>query len=932
MTHIPANRELSAEILRLYSETGQILVFPSQVAAQSWSRRVAGIRGVSLGERFISWDEFKERTFFGQEIRRPVNSLARSLFLENFLRENRRSPLLKSIIPPKFKNRAELYKPTLKTLLPLLAKIVRAGSMRLEELLGASLAADLLAIHRAYSGFLDKYQRYEPSWLPIRFVSDGNPYVILYPELIDDFLEYRAELSDREEIALLSLESIRGDGLNTEYREFSDYREEIITLLSDVADSLRDGQHPEDMAISLAGYDAVLPRLLYYAQSAGIPLVPRRGRPLLEYPSVSWLGALRDAYSADFSFNSVRKLMFHPGLPWKHPELPRRIVEAGVAGNILEGGRRRWSRIITGISGGSELFAALEGIQEAATVEDLYRAVYVFFSSYIDTSRWSSGDEGAWQRAAESLHDLAQRLREFTEIEVHPFTLSLEILSGVSYLPQQSGAGVPVFDYRVAAGMFTGTHYCVNFSSDASAVRDGSSRIFREDVIADLLGVQANSGDDFIRAYGISGQRVWVSVSRVVRGTSVLPARQLIGREPTPCNTEELIARWNTSVMPGQKSMQSAKGSQGLDQNAGAAGGSPVPPWNTSGLRLDADPWMPPPEPELKARLGLEGSSLAVTSLEEFLHCRFSYLWSCLKLEKLETRPNPYPGRLVGIAFHRIMEDLLRWIRQESYQGRYDAQRIDEYHAYAQTLMRRSFGSDRNARFFGVPETIQQQLRPRFLSAALRILDTLAEQADGWIISTEEKLSVLVPTDDGGEVSLSGRIDLRLSGSDGAAIYDYKTGASPSTGEILGTMRSRLPKAAEQREMGEGEVISLLSGDGLDADSLQLPAYSLMIRERGEAVVRGGYFSAARNSAEFAGSYREILNICGGDVFPLSSNLPIRHEAVLRLLEDGVGMALRTWNEALRSGNFTDDGGRCTSCRFPQLCRRGFAVKMGDER
>jgi hypothetical protein len=895
------------EILRRYDRDDSFLVFPSQVVARSWTRRIAGERGVCVSSRLISWDEFKERTFFGKEERRPANSLARSLFVGNLLERNVAGPFLRSLVPPAYADRGPLYKASIIAYLPLLKRLTDEGEEKLADCLGRLHAEDILTLRREYAGFLHRYRRYEPAWLDTGFIPDGAKYCIVFPELLEDFSEYREQLRAAEDVDILSLDLLRDRAPAPILREFRDYRQELLTVLADIVGDLRSGIPPDEIAVTLAGYDSLLPRLMYFARVAGIPLLPRKGRTLLEYSSVSWLNDLEELYRSDFSFASLRRLLNNPGLPWKDVAVPRSVISAGIRHNLMEGGRRRWEKLTEKLPGAKALLTSLAAIRDAEEPADLYSRVYAFLGRYVDTDSWDADDEMAWQRSADTLREMADQVADYPGLACRPFPLALELLGASRYIPQAREPAVAVYDYRVAAGIAVRRHYCVNFSAETTAVGSPASRLFREDQSRALLGEPPALDEAFLSAYPVSGIHVSLSFSRRVRGSSTLPSAPFLGETDVPA-PDGIPALWS--------------------EPDGQAGSFPAP-WEKRGLRLDRSVWEPRPSDGLMARLGISGESITVSRLERFADCRFAYLWDGLGLEEQPTQPDDRVHREVGIEFHRFMEELFRNIAEQD--GGFQSGNLESYLAIADARGRREFGFRREGSWARVPEIIRRQLAPRFASAAANILRHIADWGGRFDIEIERDGAVSFEREDGSAVELRGRIDLVLSAPEGAIIIDYKTGDPPAPGSIHGGAADFLPPAKAQAELQQEELLALIDQVPVESSSFQLPAYAMLVEGGDTPVIRMGYFSMKRSAKYFAGWYRDVLDLSGGDDPVVRRNLPIRSQPMLRRLEKQVRQAAFEWRDAVSGGDFRKAEGRCGRCVYRGLCRDGFAVRMGDE-
>lgn len=260
-----------------------VFVFPSEIVASSWAGRIAELQGVARKDRFISWDRFKELTFFGLEERKPANRLFRNIFVYQLLEHNRQKPFLSILVPPRFGSDADLYAPVITGLLPHLARILEQQD--LHTMLGRALFNDLQQIRNKYHQFLNDHERYEPAGLNRKYMSDGRRYQIFHSQLLEDIEEYRWQLEESDEVRLMGesegLEALGGleVATNLDLYEFDDYRQEFYRCLEQVAALLQQGVRPERIAITLADYNALYPRLAYIARNLGVPLNRRRGRP-----------------------------------------------------------------------------------------------------------------------------------------------------------------------------------------------------------------------------------------------------------------------------------------------------------------------------------------------------------------------------------------------------------------------------------------------------------------------------------------------------------------------------------------------------------------------------------------------------------------------------------------------------------------------------
>lgn len=919
-----AQEQLQDRIFNWYSEGDSVLVFPSEIAARSWSSRIARVRGICKSGRFISWDSFKERVFFGTETRKPANQVFRGLFVDAILEQNIREPVFRRIVQPEFRHLTRNYRQAVLSALPFLPKICVFPDASLEDIIGPTLASDFRMLFREYEQFLQRYQRYEPGWQTREYMGGDASYIILLPELLEDFREYEQQLSSCEFVEIFSSSHIDSHLAQVEFHEYDDYRTELSHCVLSIAQEITAGRHPEDICITLPNYDRMLPRLMYYAKSAGVPLAPRRGKPLIEYVSVSWLKELSAIGHRSISYSQMRSLLLHPGLLWRDAAGPGSLIDRAAQFNMLTASRRSWLQLSEKIPGVRALLDGLFAIQGAKNPAQLHELLNAFQARHLRTNDWPQEQEFAYQRCVETLKGIREIAEEFSGMVGNALQLAVDVLSSGRYLPQSNAPGVGVYDYRVLAGMCTPVHYCINMTSEATSIRPMRPASLREESAQAILGAAPELSEDFLQAYPYSGDRVIMSFSRKSDTGSALPSTPFLQKS-------EAIRHFSVSEVWAEDRVP-ADDCTTISHEVYDARNGDIPPWKLpiSGMEdscIDLEA-----EGELGRRLGLQGGDISVTRLESYLKCAFHYPWEALGVEERITAPDLYPARDIGTAFHGMAEELFRTIREVDGGERLQAHMLNAYKSVADLLVKRAFGADAGKFFPRVSALVREQFRQKFLLAFIRVLEQeCARNVSGRIIS-EFPLSGEVELRDGRTIILRARVDAMIAANNSLTIIDFKTGQIPRPKDILGDLQTILPSKKKTSELSDEDLGALLAGSARTSQSIQLAAYSMLLRTQGYRPTRLGYYSIKRSAQQLPGEFHSIVNLEGDDGSPRSS-LPVIREEIWKFLEGTVLDAVERWHAGLLAGDFRmSEQHDQNFCRHRRLSRRNFAVEAGSRR
>jgi hypothetical protein len=899
-------------------DAGRVVVAPSEVVATDWRKRIllAGDRTALLEDRLVSWDRFKEG-FFGLETeRRPVNRAFRQLFALDLIRRHCETPLFERLVHPEITDAAAGMADSLLRFLPALPRLSEPPSGTLEREPDPAIR-DLYRLRREYQGFLDTQGLFEPSWLLPSKGTLGESTAIFFPELLEDFARFRPFLEGTEGLHILRLEELSVPEA-PRYRRFPTALAELQDVARRLSALLDAGVHPGDLAVTLPGWNDVFPYLERECRLLDVPLVPRRGRPLSEFPGARLFGLLQQAVDGDLELTRVEALLMDPSIPWRADLPVSRIVAAGREGRSLgrfgpEGSpldfwsdgfrRRKASGEVAGAA--RRLFRILTEVRRAPDLGALRGAIFRLLNGYVDRDAWPQGTAPALERALELLGGLAEAQGQTGIAVADPFAAWRSALGGTTYVSQNEVVGVPVYDYRVSAGLLPEHHFVPNAHHASTRVTVDPLPGLRGDQKARLLLEPVSFSDDFLRCYALSGSVVTISgaeegiTERQMSPDWFAPDQVLTPEDP------------DVGALAGYDIDDALfSGDFGALEAQGPRLPIEVRPLRWEGMvRYGETEGAPAPGGDLPEDLLLsalgdrlfseEGALLLSASrLGSYLSCPQRYLLSYL-LGLEDADPQSVPEAMTPLDEGNLIHETLREIHQE----------LQDSGARFGTLSAVS-GEDLRARLSAVirgwgrqnlpaPSLLAETLGHRLGPQLHRVLQWEAREfAAGAPGLVEASLSASpVPG-----VLIRGKVDLGVAGDSAPgdlAIIDFKRGTKPGVNSLKWTALTP-------------EEISALADEGWNGEKMdiQLPVYLLLVRAQGRRVIRGQFFSL-RAGDDGKVLFNEEEEPAGDQVIEA---LEILIEAVQRRLRKG---ALAIPNQ----------GQGCGSCAFRGVCRAKFVAE-----
>ncbi len=878
-------------------------VFPSEIAAEYWRRFAAtfGERRAIRTDRFMSWDTFKERYLSSRRDEAPANRVVRRIFASELCSEIEARGGYRSLVPEAHAGNARRFAADIVAILPSLAYLVRDAQAGAIELRGEA-ASDLFRLFRRYTGYLCEHRLFEPTYLDTERLAADYPVVLVFPRLIDDFSRFAPQVEHAEIVDQPATSSY-------ELRRFDNTLSELDRLCESIVALLRNGVHPEEIAVSVVGLDEIAGMLEEAARIRSLPIDLRAGKPLARYPAGNLFERIQICANSGFDLERFKPLLLDPRIPWVNREYNARLIRAGIDTRCGRNGVRdawldrleRRDRPGAGRIAGyyRALRNAIRAMIDAPTVRELRRSVLAFVNGFLDSSRLDPARLRVFEAVIGELAPLEATASMLGDPpHLSPYALWLEELAEHVYVERSSHLAVPVYPYRVAAGIYPAYHFVVNAADQRVRVEDRRFPFLPAHARGRGLDVRHDRTAAFLRAYSISGSRVLFSAARTgLAGPMTLPTELFDrpGAEPDPAGVAAAdSAPDGTSAIdpfvvergywrggaPGPLYPVQRLGflRSRRDADAGANASDRSEPLNLV-RQVNLDPVL---NDRLAARRRDEDGRIVVspTGLDAWSACRFRYLVSyVLGIDEPTYRVSPIDSMLEGEALHLLVEKLFDRIGAADADG-LDPGSLDEYRECADELLA-DFAHHSLERF---PQPNALLLDERIEAFRAALYGVLAWEAESRrrVVAVERDYTVVL-----GDVVVRGRID-RVSGDDGTVVVvDYKRSTIPSRGDLL-------PYE--------------------NAKTRQIPLYVLFVERDGKTVSGAYYYSLLKGNA--------------APVYVEGAKSWFNRETLDEFIEASKAAA-REMAHTIVSGDYRAPVGStaCESCRLRAVCRRRYAIR-----
>ena len=517
-----------------------VFVFPSRIASRLWFQKSLNITGLGTvpSENYMSWDGFKESCLASKASSlSPVSNTVRRIFAQYISRINSEKakdgkPLFKFLIPQDYAETGAVFSEWIAGILPQLDHFEKRYADKSSDFLEDDEMKDYLVLKNEYTDFLKKNSLFEPSWVSSEFYSYQKKYIIIYPELMEDFSEHAELLSRQEEISYIPCPKFnQKENLIDVYKNS---RSELKNTALQIEKLLSEGVRANEIAVSvpdIENYAAYIKREFYLR---GIPAEFRSGFKLGLEQAGKLFSLIYDCVQNNFAFEFMKPIVLNKHIPWKDREGAEALIDYGVKNNCavswkenkedtvykniwIESFKINYERDEIEVEQKKKardwfysFYYAVNRICESKTFADLQKNYFLFRNELIDENLFSEKDNAILGRCISCLQELLYLEDKFEEyMPCDRFKFFISELDKAIYVPQNTGLAVSIFPYRVAAATPFSYHFVLNCSQDHTNIIYNKLSFLRKDK-REALGVfETDASPYFFEAYTESPNTVF---------------------------------------------------------------------------------------------------------------------------------------------------------------------------------------------------------------------------------------------------------------------------------------------------------------------------------------------------------------------------------------------------------------------------------------
>lgn len=511
-------------------DNNTIFVFPTQTAADLWADRttlVSDAKAVAM-ERFTAWDDFKSTSIRStQQTKNAIPSALRTVFASQVTTENAEKPFLKILISQQFAHQSSGFTSWISDLLPSLdmwkKRFEKSGLSPDDE------DEDLLALHKRYTEFLNKNNLFEPAWEMPPFKDDGNTYILFFPEILMDYLEYKPILESAKSIELIHLPQ---EGEEVSVQKYANTRIEIHQLAAAISQLHEEGVNWNDIAVDVPNLETYAPYIERDFTLHEIPFVRRNGKALSQTLAGSFFTACRDCVQENFSYESIHKLLTNTSLPWSNTNAIQGLIQFGKENNcicsyqteeeMLDPWEQAFKNPVKPLSDEAikNLYHSLKktasAMVNAKSFSSIRKNYFDFRDKFFNMNQCDPASDKIISRCISELRTLIDLENDYPDCTIpSPYSFFTEYLTTKMYVPQETKCGVQILPYRVAACAPFACH-CIIDASQKSLSLIYRQLGFLTDTKRESLGItqDIDVSDLYIQLYQINSlHKVLFSVS-----------------------------------------------------------------------------------------------------------------------------------------------------------------------------------------------------------------------------------------------------------------------------------------------------------------------------------------------------------------------------------------------------------------------------------
>ena len=879
------------------NDRSSFFVFPSELVSSFWMKKSLEFGKTSiLSRRFLSWDKFKEKTFSLNMDFSPVNAHIRTLFASSLLEENKKNGnLFKGLIQPEHSTGSPAFLSRLTSILTEV-KSFRENIEVKDVSLNSGVREDLDFLYSTYSTFLTEREMFEPSWVRPDITNIGEQYFLFFPELIDDYKEFSADLEKSPVVKIILLENKE---LNL-ITHFGSSTLELKSLLGKVGSLLDSGVRAQDIAITLPDMDGWRVDLESEAGLRSIPLDFRQGKKLSEYSGGRLFKDILSCEKSGFSLPSMKQILLNSSIPWIEKETALELFQFGVKHHCFKNYRFRgrdidvWQDSLVKskefrLSGFYlDLKRGISEISDGKTFKEIKIAVQKFISKFWDTNSWPLGILKEFQFCLDTLNDLEGAAEKAGDLEYgSSSTIWLSAIEDRIYVKRSETVGVSVFPYRVAGGWGGQWHFIPGLSQTKASVIKSKYLFLKDNQRDNIPGLDFDFTEPFIQLYNVSGKNVVFSFSSdSYSGPALAPSLFIMEKVVSEMknNLSELndayiseLGYWTGEKPLPEKIFSTMK--TGIDYALGSIF-----------LKKKFDYTK-----EKITNPGIHNSivkdllnenkylSISPSSLDQFSSCPYYFLFNRgLNVKEDEYKEAYIDHSIFGQIIHECFDRFFKYVEKAG--SEFSKSHLEEYKTEIGSIIDKVFNRYLVKGEAFIPP-VWNYCRNFTHTKLTSFIEVEAVQFPGYRLASAEKKYSYKWEDKG--VELNGRIDRVSFKGDKTAIIDYK--------------KKNHLKKADMKPDGDGPL------------TFQIPFYTYLVEKNGLKVSSASYYDVTECKYDHVYYPEAKKSWCS--------------EEEMALLMDQLEKSIERMDEKIKEGDFSVHPDGCDSCRFRRICRTKYHVR-----
>ncbi len=673
-----------AAISKTIQNQNNFYVFATDIQARAWSEYIlkTGIVEAISTDRFIAWDTFKARCIRSQhQDKNSIPTLLRKFFAHNIIQKNKEQQLFTSIINPQYIHTSASFADWIAQIVSQLClwheKIATVHTLDDED-------TDLLLIKNEYEAFLQDNNLFDPSWEKPPFQTDGNTYYIMYPEIIQDFTEYKEILESADCIELVHIDSPTEDLEVLQYTNARSELKETALFIRWLCTPISEGGKGllySDIALTVKDVKSYEPYLLQEFSLYNIPIRLRSGKALGEYSGGKLFSLIQDCYTEKFSFNAIKNLILDPAFPWKNKEGLNQLIEFGIKNNCLctydntdiwekafrRSPKEEHARLVY-----SDLKRCIKALAKSTDFRYVLEHYNQFRSIFFDRNMVDGETDAVLGRCIIELQtvvDLEKSYPSAVRCE-SPLSFFIDYLNSKEYVLQTPTNGVNIFTYKVACSAPFKQHIILDASQNSLTVANQALSFLRDDKRKLLGANDENTSNFFAVLYNNhSSEKVRFSFSQNSFSGFSIPFNLL---QPKKVFTQTELNDENTNTYNDYyiKEKKAFLHTEEILDTIHSVQHTGFFNWCNSSVEEGAefkDIFLLDLKERIHAKVFKNSKAIvSATTLKSFYECPVKWLFSkVLKLEDYTVETNLLDDIYIGTFYHEVLKRVLTQFKDE---------------------------------------------------------------------------------------------------------------------------------------------------------------------------------------------------------------------------------------------------------------------------